>query len=105
MCRVSAIAACCLNSSNAMQDVPLAVLTATICCYWIGVGVMIVRVRRETRRNAGPVGEQRFERFSFMWLVWVPLVTGWIIVPWATLARSAKVPALPDFATSEPVYA
>ncbi len=87
-----------------MQDVPLAVLTATICCYWIGVGVMIVRVRRETRRSAGPGGEQRFERFSFMWLVWVPLVAGWICVPWATLARSSKVPALPDFATSEPVY-
>ena len=100
----SAIAACRQNSSNAMQDVPLAVLTATICGYWIGVGAMVVRVRREARRSPGPAGEQHFEGFSFMWLVWVPLVAGWICVPWATLARSSKVPALPDFATSEPVY-
>jgi len=87
-----------------MQDVPLAVLTATICGYWIGVGAMIVRVRRRMRRDAGPVAEQRFERFSWIWLVWVPLVAGWILVPWATLARSGRVPALPEFALNEPAY-
>ena len=82
-----------------MQDVPLAVLTATICSYWIGVGAMIVRVRRSMHHGAKPVAEQRFERFSLMWIVWVVLVTGWIGVPWATLAHSAKVPALPEFAS------
>jgi protein-S-isoprenylcysteine O-methyltransferase Ste14 len=87
-----------------MSDVPLLVLTATLCSYWINVGVMIVRVRRRMRRTAGPGAEQRFERFNLMWVVWVTLVAGWIGIPWATLARSAKVPALPDFATSEPAY-
>jgi protein-S-isoprenylcysteine O-methyltransferase Ste14 len=99
-----AIAACRQNSSNAMQDVPLVVLTATICSYWIGVGAMIVRVRRRMRHDAGAGSERRFERFSVMWVVWVALVAGWISVPWATLAHSGRVPALPEFAMREPAY-
>ena len=87
-----------------MQDVPLAVLTATLCCYWIGVGAMIVRVRRRLRRNAAAGEKERFERFSVMWVVWLALVAAWIGIPWATLAHSAKVPPLPEFATSEPAY-
>jgi protein-S-isoprenylcysteine O-methyltransferase Ste14 len=88
--------------SNAMQDVPLAVLTATICTYWICVGVMIVRVRRKTHRDVGVVPEQGLERL--MWIVWVPLVMLWIYVPWATLAGHRTVPALPGFATGVPAY-
>ena len=37
-------------------------LTATIWTYWFGVGVMIVRVHRKTRRLVGLVPEQRLER-------------------------------------------
>ncbi|HVN35104.1 MAG TPA: isoprenylcysteine carboxylmethyltransferase family protein [Casimicrobiaceae bacterium] len=87
-----------------MQDMPLAALTATLLCYWIGVGVMIVRVRRALRRKRGSDGEQRFERFNLNWIVWVALVAAWIGIPWATLAHSAKVAELPAFATSEPAY-
>ena len=32
---------------------------ATIWAYWFGVGMMIARVRRETRTLAGLVPEQR----------------------------------------------
>jgi protein-S-isoprenylcysteine O-methyltransferase Ste14 len=86
-----------------MQDLPLAVLAATVSSYWVGVGVMIARVRRQTRKVVGLVPEQRLERF--MWLVWVPLVAAWIFVPWATLTHSGVVPALPDFALREPLCA
>lgn len=86
-----------------MYDIPLAVLVATVASYWIGVGVMIARVRRQTRQVVGLVPEQRLERL--MWLVWVPIVAAWIIVPWATLAGSAAVPRLPEFAVREPAYA
>jgi len=86
-----------------MQDFPLAVLVATVASYWIGVGVMIVRVRRETRKVVGLVPEQRLERL--MWLVWVPLVAAWIFVPWATFAKAGAVPPLPDFALRGPAYA
>ena len=88
-----------------MQDVPLAVLTATLCTYWIGVGVMIVRVRRAMRRSAERGAGQRFERFNARWIVWVALVASWIGIPWATLAQSRMVPALPDFVASEPYAA
>ena len=84
-----------------MQDVPLAVLTATLLSYWIGVGVMIVRVRRAMRRSRAADPQQRFERFNLMWIVWLALVTVWIGIPWATLAHSGKVPSLPSFATTE----
>jgi len=86
-----------------MQDLPLAVLAATISAYWIGVGAMIVRVSRRQRRAAGVVPEQRLERM--LWLAWVPMVAAWIWVPWATLAKSGRVPALPGFAVQEPAYA
>ena len=69
-----------------MQDLPLAVLAATVSSYWIGVGVMIARVRRHTRKVVGLVPEQRLERL--MWVVWVPMVAVWIYVPWAALAGS-----------------
>jgi len=85
-----------------MQDVPLAVLTATLLSYWIGVGVMIVRVRRAMRRSRAADPQQRFERFNLMWIVWLALVTAWIGIPWATLAHSANVPSLPSFATIGP---
>ncbi len=88
-----------------MQDVPLAVLTATLLSYWIGVGVMIVRVRRAMRRSPAADPQQRFERFNLMWIVWLALVTAWIGIPWATLAHSAKVPPLPSFATTDPYAA
>ena len=88
-----------------MQDAPLAVLTATLCTYWIGVGVMIVRVRRAMRRSADHGASERFERFNLKWIVWVALVAAWIGIPWATLAQSRKVPALPDFVASEPYAA
>jgi protein-S-isoprenylcysteine O-methyltransferase Ste14 len=86
-----------------MPDAPLAVLTATICGYWIGVGAMIVRVRRRTHRSVGVVPVQWLERL--MWIVWIPLVAAWIYVPWATLAKAGRVPALPDFAMREPYHA
>jgi len=87
-----------------MQDVPLTVLTATLLIYWIGVGVMIVRVRRALRRRPDADTQRRFERFNLMWVVWVTLVAAWIGIPWATLAHLGKVPALPSFATGEPAY-
>lgn len=86
-----------------MQDLPLTFLVMTICAYWTGVGVMVVRIRRATRKVVGIVPEQRLERL--MWLVWVPLVAAWVAVPWATLAGSRSVPGLPDFTLREPAYA
>ena len=51
-------------------------LFASVALYWIGVGVMIVRVRRKTKRLGGLVPERVGERV--MWLLWAPLVAAWI---------------------------
>ena len=55
-----------------MKDVPLVVLIATIWAYWLGVAIIINRVRHRNRKLVGLVPEQRVERL--LWLIWVPLV-------------------------------
>ena len=86
---------------QAMRDLPATVLTATIWTYWFCVGVMIVRIRRKTRRLSGVVPKQPLEQF--MWVIWVPLVLAWMALPYVA-ATSARAPwALPDFAR-EPGY-
>ena len=73
-----------------MVDLPLLLLTATIWTYWFSVGVMIVRLRRKTRKLVGVVPEQRLERY--MWLIWVPLVAAWCVLPYLALSRD-RTPA------------
>ena len=79
-----------------MKDLPATVLTATIWTYWFCVGVMVVRVRRRTRKLSGVVPKQRLEQF--MWLIWVPLVFAWMALPYLA-ARGARAPwGLPGIA-------
>ena len=85
------------------MDVPVVLLTATIWAYWIGVGAMIVRVRRHARRAAGAAPRQLLERFVV--LIWVPLVIAWVTLPWLALERSQPPWGLPEFARSLPAYA
>jgi protein-S-isoprenylcysteine O-methyltransferase Ste14 len=85
------------------MDVAGVVLTATIWAYWIGVGAMIVRVRKHARKAAGVVPEQSLERF--MWVIWVPLVAGWILLPWQALERADGLLGLPAFARGGGAYA
>jgi len=79
-----------------MPDVPLVVLITTVWAYWLGVGGMVIRVRRRNRKLVGLVPEQRVERL--MWLVWVPLVAAWMWLPYAAATRTSGLFALPDFA-------
>ena len=79
-----------------MKDLAAVVLTATIWAYWLCVGVMIVRVRRKTRKQPGVIPRQRLERL--MWLVWVPLVAAWLSLPYLAATRSSPPWTVPDFA-------
>ena len=85
-----------------MRDVPLAVLIVTIWAYWLGVGIMVIRVRRRNNKLVGLVPEQRVERF--MWLLWVPLVAAWMFLPYAAATRAEAPFALPDFARADAAY-
>jgi protein-S-isoprenylcysteine O-methyltransferase Ste14 len=84
-------------------DLPAILLMSTVWCYWFGVGVKIVRSRRKSRDLAGLVPEQAFERA--MWLIWVPMVAAWIVLPWLALNRTSPLLAVPSFAKEEPAYA
>ncbi|HEV3239814.1 MAG TPA: isoprenylcysteine carboxylmethyltransferase family protein [Casimicrobiaceae bacterium] len=86
-----------------MKDLPGVLLTATIWTYWFGVGLMIVRARRATRRLAGFVPQQPVEQL--MWIVWLPLVAAWIVLPYLALVRSHGLAAEPAFARGDPGYA
>ena len=85
------------------SDVPAVLLVATIWCYWFGVGAMIVRARRKRRDLAGLVPEQSFERAMFV--IWIPLVIAWIVLPWLALKSSHPLLTVPRFATDQPLYA
>ncbi len=80
------------------MDSALLTLVATMTAYWLGVGVMIVRVRRHARRVVGVVPEQAQERL--MGLAWVPVVMAWIALPWLAAVRPQSLFALPAWATT-----
>jgi protein-S-isoprenylcysteine O-methyltransferase Ste14 len=84
-------------------DIPALVLTATVSVYWFTVGAMVVRARRKTRQLAGLVPEQPLERR--MWLVLVPAIVLWIVLPWLALTRAQPLLALPEFVRVVPAYA
>jgi len=86
-----------------MKDVPCIVLAATVWAYWTCVGIMIVRVRRLTRKLSGIVPSQRVEQL--MWIVWVPLVAAWMSLPYIAAKSSAPPWGLPDFARAAPLTA
>jgi len=82
-----------------MKDLPGVLLTATIWTYWFGVGLMILRARRETHRLGGLVPEQPLEQF--MWIVWLPLVVLWILLPYLALVRDqGLLGSMPGFTRS-----
>ena len=85
------------------SDLPAVLLVTTVWCYWFGVGVMIVRARHRTRDLAGLVPEQSFERV--MWVIWIPLVIAWIVLPWLSLNRASGWFSVPQFAKQEAPYA
>jgi protein-S-isoprenylcysteine O-methyltransferase Ste14 len=59
-------------------------------------------MRRRTRTFAGAVPEQRLEQG--MWLVWVPVIIAWLILPYLAATRSHPPLALPEFARQDPLW-
>jgi protein-S-isoprenylcysteine O-methyltransferase Ste14 len=86
-----------------MKDIPGILLTATVWTYWFGVGIMVVRVHRKSHRLGGLVPEQPLERA--LWVVWVPLITAWIVLPYLAMVRRSGWLHTPDLALASPGYA
>jgi protein-S-isoprenylcysteine O-methyltransferase Ste14 len=78
------------------MDIAGTIIAATVVAYWLGIGTMIVRVRRHTHSGVGVVPEQRMERV--MWLIWLPLAGAWIALAFLALSREGPPFGLPGFA-------
>lgn len=78
------------------MDIAGTIIAATVVAYWLGIGTMIVRVRRHTHSGVGVVPEQRMERV--MWLIWLPLAAAWIALSFLALSREGPPFGLPEFA-------
>jgi len=88
------------HANTSMKDFPAIVLSGTIWAYWTYVGAMAVRVRRRTRELAGIVPSQPLEQV--MWLIWIPLVAAWMVLPYLAAMRTTAPWALPAFAREMP---
>lgn len=86
-----------------MRDFPLYILIAIVWAYWIGVAVMVRRVRTRNRKLAGLAPQQPLERL--LWLIWVPLVTAWMWLPYLATFKSHPLLAVPQFALHGPFAA
>ena len=86
-----------------MKDLPALITTVTICAYWFGVGVMIVRVKRHSRETPILSPRQPLERC--MGLIIVPLVALWVILPWLAQTGARPLWAIPEFAATSGAYA
>jgi len=86
-----------------MTDLPCIALAATVWVYWVCVGAMTVRLRRRTRKLSGIVPSQRVEQF--MWLLWVPLVLAWMVLPYLAATRAGAPWGLPPYARELPIAA
>jgi len=86
-----------------MNDPQAVSLAIVIWAYWSYVGALSVRVRRRTRKLAGIVPSEPLEQA--MWLLWVPLVLAWMLLPWLASQHSVGPWALPAFARDNPYAA
>jgi protein-S-isoprenylcysteine O-methyltransferase Ste14 len=93
----------CPIHAKPMTDLPCIALAATIWVYWACVGAMMVGLRRRTRKLSGIVPSQAIEQF--MWLLWVPLVVAWMVLPYLAATRAHAPWALPPLAREAPMTA
>ena len=72
---------------------PTYLAISAVWAYWLGVLVMAVRARIKGAVSAGLVPKQTIEQI--MWIVWVPVITGWILIPWLSITQDAAAWQLP----------
>jgi protein-S-isoprenylcysteine O-methyltransferase Ste14 len=76
-----------------VNRLPLIIVISTVWFYWGSVVFMILRSRFKFGASSGAVPRTTRERM--MWMVWVPTVIGWLILP--ALAYTSSHPLLRAF--------
>jgi len=81
---------------------PTYLAISTVWAYWLGVLVMAVRARIKGAVSTGLVPKQTIERI--MWIVWIPVITGWILIPWLSITQDDATWQLPQAALGAPLW-
>jgi protein-S-isoprenylcysteine O-methyltransferase Ste14 len=76
-----------------LGDLPQTLVVWTVWSYWTGVVVMMLRSHLRYRTAAGGLPRTRWERG--MWLVWLPAVLLWQVLPPLAAWSSAPLWAIP----------
>lgn len=77
------------------------VLVLTIWLYGASGGVMLLRARAKYGHGIGLVPQQRFERW--LWVVCVPLLIVWVLMPGLAVKRRHDWLIIPEFALHDPL--
>jgi protein-S-isoprenylcysteine O-methyltransferase Ste14 len=83
-----------------MRDLPAFIIIAVVWSYWVGVLVMVIRVRTKWGKPAGIVPEVPHERL--LWLVWVPLIGAWMALPVLAVISHHRWLAIPKSVLTKP---
>jgi protein-S-isoprenylcysteine O-methyltransferase Ste14 len=83
------------------MDFPLLVVATTISTYWLTVALFVAFRRLLHGQSAGIVPRQRVERR--LWRLVLPVLAGWIVLPWLGLSLHLAGFALPAWAKEVPM--
>src|SRR5581483_4839865 len=83
-----------------LKDIPLRTLIVTVCSYWATVLLLAVYQRLQHGRSAGILPRQSYERR--LWLLIVPVVAAWVVLPIVAGANRLPWLGLPAWALGIP---
>jgi protein-S-isoprenylcysteine O-methyltransferase Ste14 len=85
-----------------MSWLPVNIVMITVWCYWISVLLMIARSRLKLRTQSGAVPRSFRERL--MWILWVPTVLAWQVVPGLAYSSTSPLLSAPSWAVDNPYH-
>lgn len=85
-----------------MSRLPFYIVMTTVWCYWASVLLMIIRSHLKHKTQAGAMPKSIVERW--MWLLWVPTVIGWQVLPGLGYLTTLPVLRAPQWAVDHPYH-
>ena len=89
-----------IKENRVVLRLPVTIVAITVWCYWLSVVVMILRSHLKLKSAAGAVPRTGLERW--MWLIWVPTVIGWQVLPRLAYLTSLPLLRAPQWAMDHP---
>lgn len=83
-----------------MTRLPQATVVVIVWCYWLSVLLLLLRSRIKFRASPGAVPKTSRERW--LWLIWVPTVLLWQVLPVLAYRSSLSLVSAPRWAIENP---